>query len=206
MRINIISIHAPRGGSDRPIGTRHTLLCHNFNPRSPWGERHSEIYKIKRSLFISIHAPRGGSDRHIYVVPRNLNGFQSTLPVGGATSEEHRRSTVNSDFNPRSPWGERRRPAAAASATEAISIHAPRGGSDLHRPCSSFAPSYFNPRSPWGERPRCSFKLPSWFLFQSTLPVGGATFDVQQRFRIVCISIHAPRGGSDEPEDFASPV
>ena len=34
-------------------------------------------------------------------------------------------------------------------------------------------------------------------VFQSTLPVGGATPGLPQRGRRVCISIHAPRGGSD---------
>ena len=36
----------------------------NFNPRSPWGERHTERYNLSRSELISIHAPRGGSDGH----------------------------------------------------------------------------------------------------------------------------------------------
>mgnify|MGYP005854119259 CR=1 FL=1 len=38
------------------------------------------------------------------------------------------------------------------------------------------------------------FKL---ILFQSTLPVGGATFNAGDLIPIYCISIHAPRGGSD---------
>ena len=33
-----ISIHAPRGGSDR-FSSRKNSLAINFNPRSPWGER-----------------------------------------------------------------------------------------------------------------------------------------------------------------------
>ena len=34
-----ISIHAPRGGSDLGGGTVKCNVYHNFNPRSPWGER-----------------------------------------------------------------------------------------------------------------------------------------------------------------------
>ena len=34
----IISIHAPRGGSDSQYGERLPVLL-DFNPRSPWGER-----------------------------------------------------------------------------------------------------------------------------------------------------------------------
>ena len=37
-----ISIHAPRGGSDR-ISSIGKPTCHNFNPRSPWGERPETI-------------------------------------------------------------------------------------------------------------------------------------------------------------------
>ena len=56
-----------------------------------------------------------------------------------------------------------------------ISIHAPRGGSDppLWQSCRPV--SYFNPRSPWGERQREINNLEDIQIFQSTLPVGGAT-------------------------------
>ena len=57
-----------------------------------------------------------------------------------------------------------------------ISIHAPRGGSD-NQPSQHHAHGrYFNPRSPWGER----------LVGHTVLPPS------------VVISIHAPRGGSDE--------
>ena len=58
-------------------------------------------------LRISIHAPRGGSDLRIIGNLRNRDGFQSTLPVGGATDV---------DIN--------------GKELVRISIHAPRGGSD----------------------------------------------------------------------------
>ena len=57
-----------------------------------------------------------------------------------------------------------------------ISIHAPRGGSDLISGGSIHAV----------------------MLFQSTLPVGGATAGHLQREVEKNISIHAPRGGSDD--------
>ena len=34
---------------------------------------------------ISIHAPRGGSDLRDLTYKKDAKGFQSTLPVGGAT-------------------------------------------------------------------------------------------------------------------------
>ena len=147
---------------------------------------------------ISIHTPRGGSDSGYcgtkdwcdYFTPHSPGGerpfaplmpaysalFQSTLPVGGATPHREQRLYHLS-----------------------ISIHTPRGGSDVC-PCRKVpCPLYFNPHSPWGERPsRGYFKRYSW-SFQSTLPVGGATFEFHTHQQDRSISIHTPRGGSDAP-------
>ena len=59
----IVSIHAPRGGSDV------------LKMRFPFALEH-----------VSIHAPRGGSDRRRSRRLRSPRAFQSTLPVGGATN------------------------------------------------------------------------------------------------------------------------
>ena len=63
-----------------------------------------------------------------------------------------------------------------------------------YTPCST---SNFNPRSPCGERPNL---LGTWWcrcIFQSTLPVWGATSWPPRPQRSPAISIHAPRVGSD---------
>ena len=101
-----ISIHAPRVGSDAAL--------HNGHP----------------ALTISIHAPRVGSDGCLLSEPvlfllfqstlpvwgataqgNYLDGplyeFQSTLPVWGATVFPPLPSSTPSNFNPRSPCGER---------------------------------------------------------------------------------------------------
>ena len=78
--------------------------------------------------------------------------FQSTLPVGGATGPLCLLLYASDDFNPRSPWGERR----CLLQVFAVMPH-------------------FNPRSPWGERPMIWLAICPNLLFQSTLPVGGAT-------------------------------
>ena len=79
---------------------------------------------------ISIHAPRGGSDG------QGLCPFPALL-----------------DFNPRSPWGERRLETGMCFISGTISIHAPRGGSDDKKYINTADTSdNFNPRSPWGER------------------------------------------------------
>ena len=100
--------------------------------------------------------------------------FQSTLPVGGATSD-----FLSSFFS------------------LFISIHAPRGGSDCYISRSRRIPAYFNPRSPWGERLLQNWSASLRALFQSTLPVGGATGQKNNCRQGASISIHAPRGGSD---------
>ncbi len=150
MEAQIISIHAPRGGSDRLV---YSGLWYerNFNPRSPWGERLCTDVIGELWGKISIHAPRGGSD-----------AFRVKICIG------------QFNFNPRSPWGER-----------PLSLY------------NDITAGYFNPRSPWGERryPLCGER--EFRRFQSTLPVGGATFWAQSKYFKRCISIHAPRGGSD---------
>ena len=146
-----ISIHAPRGGSDADGNHAHSRE-RDFNPRSPWGERPLSVLKA-----------------------RPTKGFQSTLPVGGATAKAIQRLHLceisihaprggsdcqpvaggdgRPDFNPRSPWGER----------------------PLQLPPVRRRKADFNPRSPWGERQLTVNFKPVEPQFQSTLPVGGAT-------------------------------
>ena len=123
---DVISIHAPRAGSDR-------LQAHALP-----------------QLLISIHAPRAGSDLSYISIIGSRGTFQSTLPVRGATHDSNfipsipvfqstlpvrgatqifRIPVVLVDFNPRSPCGERRKRA------------------EKNGRCY-----YFNPRSPCGER------------------------------------------------------
>ena len=145
----------------------------NFNPRSPHGERHRNCFPA--------HPVR--------------------------------------NFNPRSPHGERLNPHMAIFDEIHISIHAPRTGSDRGNGRTSFASSYFNPRSPHGERlglhqrgirrvyfnPRSPHgerlgtqsRTSCDCRFQSTLPARGATRGCRKPVRMVDISIHAPRTGSD---------
>ena len=79
----IISIHAPRTGSDQYYSSVFAPYYY-FNPRSPHGERPERSPLIFSSRTISIHAPRTGSDR---------------CPMIQVMVVDH--------FNPRSPHGER---------------------------------------------------------------------------------------------------
>ena len=102
--------------------------------------------------------------------------FQSTLPARGATENVQRQTSGAQHFNPRSPHGERRVHHQQVGAGGAISIHAPRTGSDSPSGEEIPVPTYFNPRSPHGERqiPFCCGR-PGKGKFQSTLPARGAT-------------------------------
>ena len=86
----------------------------------------------------------------------------------------------------------------------AISIHAPRTGSDYTWCKIQFVRGYFNPRSPHGERLSVCARRYCTAIFQSTLPARGATkASINSRLSEL-ISIHAPRTGSDTIIDYQS--
>ena len=170
----LISIHAPREGSDALIGTMRAVLP-NFNPRSPRGER------LLSALFLVIQCE-----------------FQSTLPARGATPDGNYNFVMYwiSIHAPRegSDWIGVTQQAQKLD----ISIHAPREGSDVLTViiillCIGFqstlpargatgGPSLlsnltnnFNPRSPRGERRTYRYYKRRLDEFQSTLPARGAT-------------------------------
>ena len=58
----LISIHAPRTGSD-PTPAMSSWKAAYFNPRSPHGERLLRVVQKLNVLRISIRAPRTGSDQ-----------------------------------------------------------------------------------------------------------------------------------------------
>ena len=149
--ILVISIHAPRGGSDRNSNAWTAFRAY-FNPRSPWGERPR---RQQNGFLFNNFNPRSPWGERLQILANNLciSLFQSTLPVGGATTYRHRHISART-----------------------ISIHAPRGGSDSSAKSLRVCLIYFNPRSPWGERPEGAVIYVISFTFQSTLPVGGATY------------------------------
>ena len=125
----IISIHAPRVGSDFSF----TTSCAQFNyfyPRSPRGERLGDLGGGDLGNIISIHAPRVGSDGcRGPQGPRHAK-FLSTLPAWGATDVELRaRNRVHISIHaPR--VGSDHIGNAIDAVVAFISIHAPRVGSD----------------------------------------------------------------------------
>ena len=126
----LISIHAPRTGSDgttwratstpkhfnprSPHGERRAYTCPTpclsayFNPRSPHGERHSHTAPTVQATKISIHAPRTGSDVST-ILPFLFDAISIHAPRTGSDAVNHVSLSIQRYFNPRSPHGERRR-------------------------------------------------------------------------------------------------
>ena len=104
----------------------------------------------------------------------DTNEFQSTLSVRRATLIPSILCNSSPNFNPRSPWGERRK-----------------------NNCCNKRGKNFNPRSPWGERLSHIYLLVPLTLFQSTLSVRRATTDQARIKNAISISIHALREESD---------
>ncbi len=170
------------------------------------------------SYSISIHTPHAGSDGGTKSKRDCPTGFQSTLPMRGATGQgggntititfqstlPMRGATKNSrsvlqicNISIHTPHAGSDRYCHMYQLISIISIHTPHAGSDVrpchqsrllrhfnpHSPCgerpASFSLcqrlSYFNPHSPCGERQTIFSFVPSSFVFQSTLPMRGAT-------------------------------
>ena len=170
----LISIHAPLTGSD-----------------------FFQITIFRASIAISIHAPLTGSDHHSPCDLPPAPNFNPRSPYG----ERPRCSApmVSAmNFNPRSPYGERRLVPSIPGPHIQISIHAPLTGSDRYSSSAARATSYFNPRSPYGERLPNGDLLHGTSVFQSTLPLRGATATPAPETADSGISIHAPLTGSDQ--------
>ena len=191
-----ISILAPRGGSDNKKRDKISNIK-DFNPRSPRGERLSDMKIFFMVYRISILAPRGGSDHANASTPSGWGHFNPRSPRGERPVLLFLVPLPMLNFNPRSPRGERRDQNTDEISMFCISILAPRGGSDRCVVRSTIVILNFNPRSPRGERPKVSPGRTSSTKFQSSLPAGGATYDYINNIDDARISILAPRGGSD---------
>ena len=221
-REKLISIHAPRTGSDSSWGSICAATGH-FNPRSPHGERPTpkggrQIFLAFQSTLpargatviatafafapnISIHAPRTGSDMR-RPAWRTCQSYFNPRSPHGERRETYTRRKSRLYFNPRSPHGERLAIPRVQAFQSDISIHAPRTGSDPASRFQSYRSAYFNPRSPHGERRQSHGFRHFRAIFQSTLPARGATSMIIMDGCCTCISIHAPRTGSDPTLSF----
>ena len=147
--------------------------------------------------YISIHAPRTGSDRQRkirdFISPR----FQSTLPARGATERTMALANCQTDFNPRSPHGERLIFLHLRTVNNYFNPRSPHGERPDRANSRARPGENFNPRSPHGERHERGGGMAKRPPFQSTLPARGATIVASKADCTIRISIHAPRTGSD---------
>ena len=146
-----ISIHAPRMGSDVAPRAVSAVQCY-FNPRSPDGERH-------------VSSGNAG----------DAGEFQSTLPGWGATGWLHQSVSGRHNFNPRSPDGERPSLPADTCTCGLFQSTLPGWGATCRPSRQPGRSGHFNPRSPDGERPTPTVGCVRGVIFQSTLPGWGAT-------------------------------
>ena len=97
-----------------------------------WGATLNLLSRLPAKLQISIHAPRVGSDASIVVACLVAVLISIHAPRVGSDLIPIKSATEPTDFNPRSPCGERHMEQGHQSAGRNISIHAPRVGSDEH--------------------------------------------------------------------------
>ena len=145
----------------------------NFNPRSPCGER-LDMTKIARNIVYFNPRSPCGERRPRYDNSSSFVGFQSTLPVWGATI-----------------------PTRLVGYRYIFQSTLPVWGATLFNLLTIVKLKHFNPRSPCGERLCSRMRCLAGCEFQSTLPVWGATTIKVASFDYLSISIHAPRVGSD---------
>ena len=192
----MISIHAPREGSDSGRQASKHRPQH-FYPRSPRGERPFTVTTSgitfgflstlpargatqgalvgPGEVQISIHAPREGSDACRIWDWFGASSFLSTLPARGATRRCCRWWWTRRFLSTLPARGATFDIFANAGNIEFLSTLPARGATCLRqRPADR--PGHFYPRSPRGERPAAADTTTHSALFLSTLPARGATY------------------------------
>ena len=150
MLINrIISIHAPRTGSD--FAAAFQPRAGNISIHAPRTGSDNASSRCSFLMEISIHAPRTGSDAGAVHGDDRL-GISIHAPRTGSDPVPSSPVKRPAHFNPRSPHGERQ---------------GQQGRKKDHQ--------NFNPRSPHGERLAARKSRTRPLAFQSTLPARGAT-------------------------------
>ena len=193
----MISIHAPRMGSDNPAcwslgwrwifqstlpgwgatwtGPRPKPPDYYFNPRSPDGERPSPPGISPKPERFQSTLPGWGATVEIRTILTQIRYFNPRSP-DGERPERISMSAISRDFNPRSPDGERRGLWPDADGSGGISIHAPRMGSDRLAQIRAGAPVGISIHAPrMGSDGPLTDTYSGVSSFQSTLPGWGAT-------------------------------
>ena len=187
------------------MSARRTCTGINFNPRSPDGERRRQIFTVPKSQRFQSTLPGWGATLSLSISARCSRIFQSTLPGWGATIANDF-PTLETNFNPRSPDGERQGAQDGANWIDAFQSTLPGWGATVISMFFGIIITIFQSTLPgWGATcyaVACNRSIE----FQSTLPGWGATvaFDLGEVLAVF-ISIHAPRMGSDNDNNVLTP-
>ena len=149
-------------------------------------------------LFQSTLPLRGATRVHVRDAVLDLDVISIHTPLAGSDVMTGRLTYAWLDFNPHSPCGERHENTTPPPTEEEfqstlplrgatmpkffvwdrlrISIHTPLAGSDKPTNQPVHEAYYFNPHSPCGERPGEKRQMAKLIIFQSTLPLRGATY------------------------------
>ena len=157
-------------------------LNHDFNPRSPHGERQRHLGWCRWSNYISTHAPRTGSDVLSQLVG-SISGISTHAPRTGSDQLSSGCFVALMIFQPTLP---------ARGATKALLACAtPKGGFQPTLPargatwqtCSANGCQIFQPTLPARGATWRTLRESRAFLFQPTLPARGATRGVPRMRR-----------------------
>ena len=222
----LISIHAPRTGSDGTDAASVAQDCH-FNPRSPHGERRALFVQKGGVGHFNPRSPHGERLGGPPAQPHQDGQFQSTLPARGATDREQERAKTLI-FQSTLPARGATVVKVRVRLIEPFQSTLPARGATIPARRVSRGSTHFNPRSPHGERqkkhildmgisnfnprsPHGERHPPdeSWERtqsFQSTLPARGATFSfVNSGYLAVRFQSTLPaRGATATPPFFLS--
>ena len=142
-----------------PHGERHKASASkpckpHFNPRSPHGERREGFAFPSEGTLISIHAPRTGSDASNRKVLARAS-ISIHAPRTGSDASRQQSTPAASNFNPRSPHGERQVPRLYSRRSAGnFNPRSPHGERHPRSARPQRWSQHFNPRSPHGERQR----------------------------------------------------
>ena len=182
------------------IGADFFAVLAHFNPRSPHGERRAGASRVRaRAVVISTHAPRTGSDIPDADYSLQRVCISTHAPRTGSDGRVACAGARGSDFNPRSPHGERRFSPFSIRSTMSFQPTLPARGATSVRLSTMQASSRFQPTLPARGATWMDNDYDRHPEFQPTLPARGATPATPGRPASLPISTHAPRTGSDPP-------
>ena len=191
----MISIHAPRTGSDDDSCHVNIAIFH-FNRRSPHGERQGLTLKaVRKEIFQSTLPARGATSSDKIASLRRTISIHA--PRTGSDAKGRTLEGCAKYFNPRSPHGERLSRDGHKMSELIFQSTLPARGATFPGWFSPIRMGHFNPRSPHGERHETLLQR-GWFTEISIhAPRTGSDSKARERIIDGEISIHAPRTGSD---------